>query len=117
MPLRNLALLVLVVCGISVGQLFFKAAAMRASAAPGSFAISLSKDYVFLIALCVYAVSTFLWVYVLSNTKLSIAYPFMAVSFVTTPLLASKLFSETLDRRYWIGLAVIIAGILIMPRK
>jgi hypothetical protein len=52
-----------------------------------------------------------LWVWILSFTPLSRAYPFVALAFALTPLLAGSLFGETISLRLITGLLFIICGL------
>jgi drug/metabolite transporter (DMT)-like permease len=65
----------------------------------------------FLSALVLYAGFALLWVWILSFTPLSRAYPFVALAFALTPLLAVSLFGETISLRLIIGLLLILGGL------
>jgi drug/metabolite transporter (DMT)-like permease len=58
-----------------------------------------------------YAGFALLWVWILSFTPLSRAYPFVALAFALTPLLAGSLFGETISLRLIIGLLLILGGL------
>jgi drug/metabolite transporter (DMT)-like permease len=51
------------------------------------------------------------WALAVEKVDLSIAYPFMALSFVAVPLSASILFSEPVSLRQIVGLCVIVVGV------
>ena len=114
MNIRTLFMLLIVVIGISIGQILFKAAALKSRDSAVGFIHSLALNPVFLLAMVIYGLVTLLWVYILSSVRLSTAYPFMTISFVITPFLASYFFSEPLELRYWIGMSAIVAGLLVM---
>ena len=115
MNMRTLVMLFVVVVGMSAGQILFKAAALKAKSGPEGFFVSLVWNPSFIAALVVYGLVTLLWVYILSFLRLSGAYPFMAISFIITPILASYFFAEPLSLRYWCGMVAIVAGLLAMP--
>ena len=102
--------------GIAVGQLLFKQAAvsLRASAEPQPLLWSALTNGPLVSAVLLYAGLTALWVYILSITDLSKAYPFHALTLVLTPLLATRLFGEKLNGSFYIGLAAILAGVFII---
>jgi drug/metabolite transporter (DMT)-like permease len=50
----------------------------------------------FFVALILYAALTVLWVWILSYTPLSRAYPFLALAFALTPALGCLVFAEPL---------------------
>jgi drug/metabolite transporter (DMT)-like permease len=51
---------------------------------------------IFFVALILYAALTVLWVWILSYTPLSRAYPFLALAFALTPALGCLVFAEPL---------------------
>ncbi|HET7836857.1 MAG TPA: EamA family transporter, partial [Variovorax sp.] len=65
-------------------------------------------------AVLLYAGLTALWVYILSITDLSKAYPFHALTMVMTPLLAARFFDEKLNVSFYLGLAAILVGIFVI---
>lgn len=65
-------------------------------------------------ALMGYLGSTGLWILALRNIPLTIAYPFMALSFAIVPLLALVLFDERVRHSYFAGVALIVAGTIII---
>jgi hypothetical protein len=72
--------------GMSGGQLLFKIAAMRPALAHGPAVerlLGLLQNVPFLLALLLYAGFAILWVWILSFTPLSRAYPFVALCSVT----------------------------------
>ena len=93
------------------GQLLFKLAADRAQAAKSGFLLGLAQEPLFAAALILYATLTVVWTWVLSKVPLSFAYPFVALSFVTTPLLAHFILAERLTIGLFIGAGFIVAGL------
>ena len=67
-------------------------------------------------ALCVYAVATVFWLYILQRIPLTLAYPFSALAMVLVPIIAVYLFGERLTWSYWIGVIFIFTGIIIIAR-
>src|ERR1700743_2615480 len=109
-PLPLLAILITVVC-ISGGQLLFKITAARANAAHSMFSVDVLMT---LLPACVlYAGATLIWVAALRYVPLSVAYVFMALSFIIVPLLSALLFKEVLTLRYFTGLGLIVLGIIV----
>ena len=66
-----------------------------------------------LVALSVYGVATIAWIWVLQRAPLNLAYPLVALTFVLVPLGARWMFGETVGMRYWIGVGLIVAGIMV----
>jgi drug/metabolite transporter (DMT)-like permease len=116
LALSQAALLLAYAAGMAGGQLLFKAAALRyASEAPlGERLLSLVQNVYFLAAIALYVALTVLWVWILTFTPLSRAYPFVALAFAITPLLAGFVFGEAMTARLMIGLGFILCGLLLV---
>lgn len=97
---------------IAAGQLLFKRTAQGVTNVNGFEAIirQILVDPWFIIAMTMYMAATILWILALREIPLSRAYPFMALAFVLVPAGAVVCYGETLDARYFIGLALVIAG-------
>jgi undecaprenyl phosphate-alpha-L-ara4N flippase subunit ArnE len=109
-PLPLLATLATVLC-ISGGQMLFKITAARANVAHSLWAPDVLRV---LVGACIlYGAATLVWVSVLRYVPLSVAYVFMALSFIIVPLLSYAFFKETLSARYFVGLVLIVAGIIV----
>lgn len=104
----------LAVGGIAAGQILFKMTAGKITGRPMmESARDLSTIIPFGIALFIYASATVFWVLALRDLPLSRAYMFMAASFIIVPLVSVRVFGETLSTGYFIGLALIIAGLFV----
>jgi drug/metabolite transporter (DMT)-like permease len=116
LALSQAALLLAYAAGMAGGQLLFKAAALQyASAAPlGERLLSLVQNVYFLAAIVLYVALTVLWVWILTFTPLSRAYPFVALAFAITPLLAGFVFGEAMTARLMIGIGFILCGLLLV---
>jgi drug/metabolite transporter (DMT)-like permease len=102
--------------GMTGGQILFKLAALRlsqdGSAVERGFGL-LQNGY-FVLALAAYLILALIWVWILSFTPLSRAYPFVALAFVLTPVLGGVLFGEALSVRLLVGIAAILCGLLLV---
>ena len=110
----QIGLLLLYAGGMAAGQLLFKSAALRYGASTGEAGerlLGLFQNAYFLTALVLYAALALMWVWVLSFTPLSRAYPFVALAFAVTPLLGGWLFGEPLSLRLFVGLLFILCGL------
>jgi drug/metabolite transporter (DMT)-like permease len=116
LALSQAALLLAYAAGMAGGQLLFKAAALRyASDAPlGERLLSLVQNVYFLAAIVLYIALTVLWVWILTFTPLSRAYPFVALAFAITPLLAGFVFGEAMTARLMLGIGLILCGLLLV---
>ena len=70
-----------------------------------------------LLGLACYAVSVVVWILALTRVQVSVAYPMLSLGYVVTALAAWWLFGEALTVQKLLGIAVIIAGVVIMARS
>jgi drug/metabolite transporter (DMT)-like permease len=64
--------------------------------------------------LALYVASAVSWIYVLSRTELSFAYPFLAVSYVAVTAAAVLGLKERFATKQWFGVALVVAGVLVV---
>jgi multidrug transporter EmrE-like cation transporter len=113
LSLGQIAMLATYALAMAGGQLLFKAAAMRgaSAAAPADRISGFMFNGYFAVAIALYAALTVLWVWILSFTPLSRAYPFVALGFAITPALGSLVFGEPASFRLVIGIGLILCGL------
>jgi drug/metabolite transporter (DMT)-like permease len=117
MRVWQFALLIAYSAGMALGQVLFKQAAisLRAGRAAGRpLLLEVVMNLPLLGALALYGGLTALWVYILTFTELSKAYPFVALAFVLAPLAAQRLFGEVLRPSFFVGLAAIVIGLIVI---
>jgi drug/metabolite transporter (DMT)-like permease len=66
------------------------------------------------LGLSCYVVGAVLWIYCLSRVPLLKAYPFTALGFVLTILAGVLIFKETAAPVYWLGIAFILTGLMLV---
>jgi drug/metabolite transporter (DMT)-like permease len=112
----QIGLLVGYAAAMSTGQLLFKAAAQLGTTEPSLHAriVAIIANGYFLTALVLYVGLTVLWVWILTFTPLSYAYPFAALAFAITPLLAAAVFGDPVSLRLMLGCAFIVVGIIVI---
>lgn len=69
-----------------------------------------------LLGLVCYAISVVVWILALTRVQVSIAYPMLSLGYVVTAFAAWWLFGETLNPAKLAGIAVIIAGVVLLAR-
>ena len=116
LALSQVALLLAYAAGMAGGQLLFKAAALRylPDDPLGERLLSIVLSSYFLVAVVLYGALTVLWVWVLTFTPLSRAYPFVALAFAITPLLGGLVFGEPVALRLMLGIGLILSGLLLV---
>src|SRR5262249_10629325 len=109
-------LLAVYAAGMAGGQLLFKLAAQRITPGGGLAhqVIELAGNAWFLAALVLYGALALAWVWILTFTPLSRAYPFVALAFAITPLLGAWLFAEPIGWRLVGGVVVIAVGLFLV---
>ncbi len=116
LSLTQIALLTTYALGMVGGQLLFKLAAGRD--APGAAfderLLLLMQNGYFIAAVTLYFFLALFWVWLLTFTPLSRAYPFVALAFALTPLAAGFYFAEPLTGRLLAGLAAILVGLFLI---
>jgi drug/metabolite transporter (DMT)-like permease len=117
LTLSQTLLLIGYAVGMSGGQVLFKLAAIRYGGADGTAAeriVGLLHNLFFVSALILYAALAVLWVWLLSFTPLSRAYPFVALAFGLTPLLGALLFGEVMPVRLTFGIVLVLCGLCLV---
>jgi drug/metabolite transporter (DMT)-like permease len=112
----QIMLLAAYAAGMAGGQLMFKLAAERLTpgAGVGERLIELSGNAWFYAAFALYCGLALAWIWILTFTPLSRAYPFVALAFAITPLLGAWMFAEPIGARLIAGIVVIAAGLFLV---
>ena len=113
---------IVALCGfvllLSGGQMLFKQAALSLPAIDKVGAlVALARSPWIWAAGTLYTVAVVLWVVILQKLPLSIAYPFVALSFVVVPLAAALFFHESLTMKTLLGAVLILAGIYVSTMR
>jgi drug/metabolite transporter (DMT)-like permease len=115
LTLSQIALLTAYALGMSGGQILFKLAAGRLNGIGiADRLLSLMHNLYFVSALVLYGALSLLYVWILTFTPLSRAYPFVALAFALTPALAAWLFGEPVSFRLIIGISLILCGLFLV---
>jgi len=103
---------------MTVGQLLFKQSAIYAGLHPN---LDLFSKYLlnpwFYGAIAFYGAATVTWVQILTQLKLSVAYPLLSVSYVLTALGAFYFFGERLSLVNIFGIFLIMCGVSLVSIK
>lgn len=121
MTLNGFILIVISITFSALGQTAFKIGVDRVVLPDGAgilqkmlgFAVSPS----ILLGFGFYGIGAFVWLLALRQTELSLAYPFVALSFVIVFLIGVLGLGETVNPTKIAGLAIIILGTLVMARS
>ena len=69
-----------------------------------------------LLGLFLYFVSALFWIIALSRVELSYAYPMVSLGYILVLFLSSVLFKEVILPIHWIGIILIISGVVLITR-
>jgi drug/metabolite transporter (DMT)-like permease len=111
-----MAYLVAISCvvGIAIGQLLFKSCALSIQEAGNK--LNSKALLIFAVALALFGMTTVAWVWVLQKLQLGKAYPLMALAFALVPLGSYAFLGERFSPQYWVGVAMIMLGIMVTVR-
>ncbi len=119
--LISIALLLVSVVFATAGQLTLKSA-MEAIGRIGTAQVSEAgqtvtravKEPRLWIGLTLFGISAVFWLVVLSRVDLSLAYPFVGVSYIVVVALARFMFHEHVPTLRWVGVTIIAIGIALI---
>ena len=118
MRVSQVVALLLYALGLSGGQVLFKLAAINLPNGTASAKIAyLLCSPAFVCAMSLYLGLSLFWVWVLSFTPISRAYPFVTISIVITPVIGAWLFGERLSLTYAGGIVLIALGVIMVARS
>jgi drug/metabolite transporter (DMT)-like permease len=99
------------VLGLAIGQILFKLSAASLQRTESFF--NPSTIVTLVSAFTIYGVTTIVWIWVLQKIELGRVYPLMALAFILVPIGSYIFFGERFKPQYFIGIAMIMAGIII----
>ncbi|MEM7747064.1 MAG: small multi-drug resistant family protein [Pseudomonadota bacterium] len=120
MTASNITLIIVAVTMSALAQVALKYGVGRADIAPDMSLIAKSFGMLFspyvMVGLTFYVGSVVFWLFVLRQTDLSLAYPFVGLSFVIVFFMSVFALGEPWELNRIIGAAVIVVGIIILAR-
>lgn len=122
----NYYIIILILTSIflgSIGQVFYKYASKKVSngeiknlfSLQGFIYLVLNKYFIF--GSILYFLASFIWIYVLSKTELSLAYPMISLSYVIVLIISYFIFGESITFIKIFGIILIILGVNILLYK
>ncbi|MBU1167758.1 EamA family transporter [Patescibacteria group bacterium] len=103
---------------MSIGQLFFKQASIHFSNHSDLHPVlRYAYNPWFYAAIAFFAVSTFLWIKILTMVKLSVAYPLLSISYILIIIGAYFLFGEKVSFVNIAGIFLIMLGVSLVTLK
>lgn len=118
MSVRTLLLILLSVSLASVAQLTLKAGMSSAKVLAAladsdrlNAALAIGTAPLVILGLALYGIGAVAWLFVLARTELSVAYPFVGLSFIVTTILAVTVFGEHVGVLRGVGTLLIACGL------
>jgi len=102
---------IICVIGIATGQILFKLSALSLQRSGSFFDPNTMVTLFFAFAL--YGITTIAWIWVLQKIELGRVYPLMALAFVFVPIGSHVFFGERFQPQYFVGVAMILTGIIV----
>ncbi|WP_237886271.1 4-amino-4-deoxy-L-arabinose-phospho-UDP flippase [Pseudomonas sp. PGPR40] len=103
------------VFGIAAGQILFKMSASSLHKT-GSF-FDITTATIICSAFALYGITTIGWIWVLQKSDLGRIYPLMALAFVLVPIGSYLFFQERFNPQYFVGVTLIIGGIIVAVKS
>ena len=118
LSLSTILILLTYSVALAGGQVLFKYAALRFTPAPRltDNVVALILNPYLVVAVLLYGLLSVVWVWVLTFVPLSIAYPFVALTFVLTVAAGALMFGEPVSLKLLLGGLMIIAGLIVITR-
>ncbi|MFC6338697.1 EamA family transporter [Pseudomonas sp. CCM 7891] len=110
-------LMLLMACLLTcLGQVFQKFTVERWRDQPDGWASKLRSPWLWSALACL-GLGLLVWLLVLQRLEVSVAYPMLSLNFVLVTLVARFVFHEPIDARHWLGVALVVAGVVLLGRQ
>ena len=114
----TLGLLLVLICVVfeALGQICFKVSAIRSRHGVDPLGVIRGsiQNYWMLCGVTCFLAEAAIWTIALTKLPLSIAFPAGSVSFVFVALLSFLILKERINKRKWVGIALILAGVALV---
>lgn len=105
-----------VACDVA-GQLFLKTGADELPEARGlALASAVARQPWVMAGVAVYIVEIFVWLRILAEVPLSIAFPIASLNFLGVTLASRVFLKEPVGRRQWLGAVLITLGVVVVAQ-
>ena len=111
--MKYVALTLITTLLMAAGQMLFKIGSTGKDFSSLSNIVKLLFSPTILLALCIYGGTTILWMYILSKVEINRVYPIQSLAFALVLVLASVVFKERIPANRWVGVGIIIVGVII----
>ena len=106
-----------IACDVA-GQVFFKLGADRlpdaVAATPAQYLAGLVTDRWLMAGIATFTFETFIWLRILSDVPLSVAFPIASLNFIGVTLASRLFFDEAIGPVQWLGCVLVTTGVAIL---
>ncbi|ASA26520.1 hypothetical protein B9T62_28965 [Paenibacillus donghaensis] len=99
---------------LATGQIFFKLGLGKIGGVNLNNAWKAMFNIHIIAGLILYVFATLIWFVVLSRIPLSVAYPIQSIAYVLGLLAALLIFNEPVSAMKWLGMMIIMLGVVII---
>ncbi len=122
MPLALFAIILGSVALNALAQVLLRKAMLSVSALPPEpsairYALSVAMEPWLIGGMMCYAISILIWLYVLSKTEVSVAYPFLSIGYVIAAAMGFFFLGENVTLARMFGIALICSGLVFISRS
>ena len=96
----------------AAGHLLLKFGAIQQSQSVNKFSFGLTVNPFILLGVLFWVSATFVWIKVLQQIPLHLAYSLTSVNYILIPILAALILKESMTNLHWIGISLITVGLL-----
>ncbi len=117
--MRNIFLIMLISLLLAAGQLCWKYGLTKV----GGYSVNAKNVFelvaspFIVIGFVLFGVATLIWLDVISKVEISYAYSLISISYIFVPIGAIFIFKEAIPLIRWVGILVIITGIIIVSKS
>ena len=122
--MKTISIILVAVCTVICGQLLLKSGMLsigRISNFKPKETYKLLKKILthkkIILGFMLYGLSSLLWIYILSFTDLSYAYPFLSIAYVGVPFAATLILKEKIFIAHWLGITMVMLGIILIAKS
>lgn len=103
----------------ALGGFFLKVGAVQLKYEDGILSLfsQLTNNWWIIFGVLLYFIPVLIWIFLLKKIELSFLQPLFSMVYVVTPVLASIFLYENISINRWLGIGVIITGVLIVARS
>lgn len=119
MTILQWALLISGVLMSAAGGFFLKVGALQIDYNEGLANVfrQVAFNWSIIFGIAMYFIPVMVWIYLLKKIELSFLQPLFSLTYVVTPILATLFLNENVTFARWLGIIVIILGVIVVAKN